>query len=61
MHPLNLQGHRASVLFSMLGQTLVFETLRDAEEYKEFLSQARTGGYLSFCCAWLPLFAASLL
>ena len=35
-----LQGHRASVLYSMLGQMLVFETLRDAEEYKEFLSQA---------------------
>lgn len=38
--PLARQGHRASVLFAMLGHTLVFEALRDAEEYKEFLSQA---------------------
>jgi hypothetical protein len=31
-------GHRANVLAAQLGQTLVFETLRQAEEYKELLS-----------------------
>lgn len=57
--PSLLQGHRASVLYSMLGQMLVFETLRDAEEYKEFLSQAnRAAGPAAHAwCAgrlWLP-------
>lgn len=35
------KGHRANVLFSQLSNMLVFETLQDAEEYKEFLSQVR--------------------
>ncbi|PRW58303.1 Structural maintenance of chromosomes flexible hinge domain-containing 1 [Chlorella sorokiniana] len=42
------KGHRASVLYSMLGQALVFETLRDAEEYKEFLSQKLRHGSSTF-------------
>lgn len=39
VHP----GHRASVLTSMLGNTLVFETLSEAEEYREFMTQVRSG------------------
>lgn len=40
------QGHRATILASQLNNVLVFETLKDAEQYKEFTSQVRLG-----CCA----------
>ena len=35
------QGHRAQVLYPMLGSTLVFETLPYAAQYREFVTQVR--------------------
>lgn len=43
-------GHRATVLYCLLGQTLVFETLADAERYREFLTQARRAEPVCCCC-----------
>ena len=34
-------GHRALVLYPMLGATLVFETLEDASAYREYMTQVR--------------------
>lgn len=32
-------GHRASLLYSLLGNVLVFETLQDASAYRELVTQ----------------------
>ena len=32
-------GHRASILYSLLGSTLVFETLEHASAYRELVTQ----------------------
>jgi hypothetical protein len=37
-------GHRASILVNLLGGALVFETLQEAEAYREFLTQV--GGWV---------------
>lgn len=43
------RGHRASLLYSVLGSTLVFETLADASAYREFVVQVSTAGKVSAC------------
>ena len=35
-------GHRASLLYSLLGNVLVFETLQDASAYRELVTQVRS-------------------
>ena len=38
------EGHRRKALFSVLSQTLVFDTLENASSYREFVTQV-------MCCA----------
>ena len=33
------RGHRASLLYSLLGNVLVFQTLQDASAYRELVTQ----------------------
>lgn len=50
-------GHRASLLYSLLGNVLLFETLADASTYRELVTQVwdlqqlldLQGGKLTFC------------
>ena len=37
------EGHRAALLVSLLGQTLVFETLQQASDYREYVTQVSEG------------------
>lgn len=37
-------GHRAAVLYGLMGSTLVFETLTDASAYREYVCQRLRGG-----------------
>lgn len=38
------EGHRAALLAGLLGQTLVFETLQQASDYREYVTQV-SGGF----------------
>lgn len=44
------RGHRASLLYNLLSSTLVFESLADAEAYREFL--ATVGGLWQCLPCW---------
>ena len=37
------EGHRAALLVGLLSQTLVFETLQQASDYREYVTQVSEG------------------